>query len=107
MAYIGAVELLVTPEQLNQKAVEVERNVANMRKRFENMRTLVEKSMGYWVGEAGDLHRKNYGDQKDNIDQILRRLSEHPADLREIAQTYTSVELKVQEIAVDLPGDVL
>ena len=39
--------------------------------------------------------------------QILRRLSEHPADLREIAQTYTSVELKVQEIAVDLPGDVL
>lgn len=50
MAYIGAVELLVTPEQLNQKAVEVERNVANMRNRFENMRTLVEKSMGYWVG---------------------------------------------------------
>ncbi len=107
MPVIGSVELLVTPEQLNQKAAEVEKYVANMRNRFENMKTLVEKSNGYWVGEAGDLHRQNYMSQKDNIDTILRRLAEHPVDLRAIAQTYTTTELKAQEIALDLPGDVL
>lgn len=107
MAITGSVELLVTPEQLNIKAGEVEKYVANMRTRFENMKTLVEKSSGYWVGEAGDRHRKNYDEQKEPIDTILRRLSEHPRDLRAIAQTYTAVELKAQEIAVDLPGNVL
>ena len=107
MAIIGQVELLVTPEVLNQKAGEVEKLVANMRTRFENMKTLVDKSSGYWIGEAGEMHRKNYADQKDNIDTILRRLSEHPGDLRAIAQTYTTVELKTQESAANLPGDVL
>ena len=107
MGCIGQVELLVKPEILNQKAVEVENSVANMRSRFETIRTLVSKSSGYWIGEAGNLHRQNYENQKDNIDTILRRLAEHPGDLRTIAQTYTSVELKAQEIASDLPGDVL
>lgn len=107
MAITGSVELLVTPEQLNVKAGEVEKYVANMRICFENMKTLVEKSSGYWVGEAGDRHRRNYDEQKDNIDIIVRRLSEHPKDLRAIAQRYTEVELKAQEIAVDLPGNVL
>ncbi|MCI9162212.1 MAG: WXG100 family type VII secretion target [Lachnospiraceae bacterium] len=107
MAIAGAVELLVTPEVLNQKAVEVEKNVANMRTHFENMRTLVEKSKGYWVGEAGDMHRQNYTEQQENIEQILKRLAEHPADLRVIAQTYSDTELKIEEVIQSLPGDVL
>ena len=60
MAIVGAVELLVTPDVLNQKAVEVEKNINNMRQRFDAMKTLVEKSKGYWLGEAGDMHRQNY-----------------------------------------------
>ena len=44
MAIVGAVELLVTPDVLNQKAVEVEKNINNMRQRFDAMKTLVEKS---------------------------------------------------------------
>ena len=107
MAIAGAVELLVTPEVLNQKAVEVEKNVANMRTHFENMRTLVEKSKGYWVGQAGDMHRQNYTEQQENIEQILKRLAEHPADLRVIAQTYSDTELKIEEVIQSLPGDVL
>lgn len=108
MAIMGSVELLVTPEILNQKAGEVEKHVANMRRRFENMKTLVEKSKGYWVGEAGDQHRQNYSDQAESIDTVLRRLGEHPGDLRAIAQTYTATELKIEDAIVqELPGDVL
>lgn len=107
MAIAGGVELLVTPEVLNQKAVEVEKNVAAMRTHFETMRTLVEKSKGYWVGEAGDMHRQNYTEQQENIEQILRRLAEHPADLRAIAQTYSETELRIEDVIESLPGDVL
>lgn len=108
MAIMGSVELLVTPEILNQKAGEVEKHVANMRRRFENMKTLVEKSKGYWVGEAGDQHRQNYSDQAESIDMVLRRLGEHPGDLRAIAQTYTATELKIEDAIVqELPGNVL
>ncbi len=107
MVIIGAVELLVTPDVLNQKAVEVEKNISNMRQRFDTMKTLVEKSKGYWIGEAGDMHRQNYSEQQDNIDQVLNRLSEHPIDLRSIAQTYSATELKVENIIQSLPGDVL
>lgn len=107
MAIAGAVEILVTPEVLNQKAVEVEKNVSNMRTRFETMKTLVEKSKGYWIGEAGDMHRQNYAEQQENIEQILKRLSEHPADLRSIAQTYSDTELRIEDVIQSLPGDVL
>ncbi len=105
---IGSVELRVTPEQLNIKAGEVEKHVAQMKAHFETMKSLVEKSSAYWVGEAGDLHRNNYEEQIENIEVMIRRLNEHPGDLRTIAQTYTDVELRVNEsIIQELPGNVL
>lgn len=108
MAITGSVELLVTPEVLHKKATEVENHVKAMKTRFDNMKMLVDKSNGYWIGEAGDMHRKNYTDQMENIDQILRRLGEHPGDLRTIAQTYSDTELKIEETIIqELPGDVL
>jgi WXG100 family type VII secretion target len=108
MAILGDVELLVTPEQLNNKAAEVEKNVANMRTRFDNMKRLIDKSQNYWIGDAGDMHRQNYADQVENIELVLKRLAEHPEDLRAIAQTYSETELKIADVIVpELPGDVL
>lgn len=107
MAIQGSVQLLVTPEVMNAKAGDVEKCVSNMRRRFDAMKTLVDKSKGYWVGEAGDMHRQNYEEQKENIETVLKRIAEHPVDLRNIAQTYTSTELKAESIIQELPGDVL
>lgn len=108
MAISGGVELLVTPEVLNKQAVEVEKRVKNMEKRFQNIKELSEKSKNYWLGEAGDMHRKNYANQEKYVEQVLNRLNEHPRDLRVIAQTYSSTELKIEEAIIqELPGDVL
>lgn len=108
MAISGSVELLVTPEELANQANEVEKRVGNMKQRFDNLKRLVEKSKGYWIGDAGDMHRQNYVNQEANIDQVLRRLGEHPKDLRAIAQTYTTAELIIEEAIIqELPGDVL
>ncbi len=107
MAIQGGVELLVTPEVLNSKASEVERDVKDMRQRFDAMDTLIKKSSSYWIGEAGDMYRQNYESQVPEIERMLGVLSQHPQDLRAIAQTYTDVELKNAGIAQELPGDLL
>lgn len=108
MAISGNVEILVTPEELSHQADEVEKRVENMKQRFDNLKRLVEKSKGYWIGDAGDMHRQNYVNQETNIDQVLRRLNEHPRDLRAIAQTYMTTERIVEEAIIqELPGDVL
>ncbi len=107
MAIQGGVELLVTPEVLNAKANEVERNIWNMKRRFDAMDTLIKKSNSYWIGEAGDMHRQNHESQVPKIEEMLEVLSRHPQDLRAIAQTYTDVELKNASIAQELPGDLL
>ncbi|MCI8865553.1 MAG: hypothetical protein HFG60_09765, partial [Lachnospiraceae bacterium] len=67
MAIQGGIELLVTPERLNQKAGEVEKHVANMRQRFAAMNVLVQKSKGYWIGDAGNMHRQNYSEQHHRV----------------------------------------
>lgn len=104
---LGNVQLKVTPEQLNAKAGEVEKSVKRMKDEFENMKILVEKSGAYWVGEAGDFHRKKYMDQVETIDTILKLLGEHPGDLRTIAQTYAASELMIETRIETLPGDIL
>jgi hypothetical protein len=44
----------------------------------------------------------------ENIELVLKRLAEHPVDLRTIAQTYSETELKIADVIVpELPGDVL
>lgn len=103
----GAVTLRVKPEELQSKSVEVERLVKDVRGHFETLKMLVEKSSGYWKGEASDLYRKLYRDREEDLDRILNRLAEHPTDLRTIAATYLSAEAAVQQIIETLPGDVL
>ncbi|WP_432627720.1 WXG100 family type VII secretion target [Brotaphodocola sp.] len=108
MAIAGSVELLVMPELLVQKADEVQKKVIDMKNCFDRMKTLVDRSKSYWVGEAGDQHRKNYSEQQQNISDMLRRWDEHPRDLNAIAQTYLTTEKNIQQVIVqELPGDLL
>lgn len=104
---VGAVELKVTPEQLIEKSEVVKNQIRSVRNHFDQLQTLVNKSQGYWIGDAGDLYRKTYKDQEDNVERILNRLAEHPMDLIAIARNYTDMEAQVDQIIQSLPGDVL
>ena len=103
----GHVTLKVTPEVLTSKSTEVANRVNKMKTYFNDLKTLMEKTSAYWEGEAGDKHRQMYKDLLDEVDEILRRLGEHPVDLVTIAQKYSDVELKIQEEIQSLPGDIL
>lgn len=107
MAISGEVILKVTPEQLQTKAQVTTNHINQLKTAFENIGNIIARTQNYWIGEAGDLHRRLYTDEKDQILEMFARLSEHPADLGQIARTYLNVEDVIENIAMELPGDVI
>lgn len=107
MATIGEVELRVSPEVLQQKAEEVSGEIRKMADRFDEMEQIVNRTSYYWIGEAGDLHRKLYKEQKETVDEMIKRLREHPDDLLMIAQRYIGMEQAAAAVANQLSGDVI
>lgn len=103
----SGVQIKVSTDVLNNKATEVAKEIGEMKRDFDTLKQTVAASSSYWIGEAGDLHRKLFADQSDDIDEILRRLSEHPVDLQQIAGIYAATEAEVQAIPGELPGDVI
>ena len=107
MPITGSVHIKVNSAVLNTKAQSVSNSIKNMANCFEQLETIINRTSFYWIGEAGDMHRKIYRDQKSQIDEMMKRLKEHPVDLVMIAQTYESTESAVQSMAAELPGDII
>jgi len=104
---MGAGTINVKPEDLVVKASELQRKVSSIREKFATMTSLVEKTENYWIGEAGSFYREMYQDAIKEQETVLKRLEEHPKDLLEIAQRYSDKELQLEQLANELPGDVL
>lgn len=107
MAISGQVTLKVTPKNLLVKAQETRKNISRLRTKFSIFESIMDRTGSYWIGEAGELHRKRYQDEKEHIEQMFARLSEHPADLEQIAKTYMDVEDKAVRMASELPSNII
>ncbi len=107
MAGLSGITIKVTPEVLTAKSSDVAKKVSDMKQQFSDLKDLVDKTKGYWIGEAGDKHRNMYLEMVGDIDEILKRLGEHPVDLVAIAQQYSDVELKIEQDIAALPGDII
>lgn len=107
MSIIGDVHIKVNSAVLNAKAQSVSASIRNMADCFEQLETIINRTSYYWIGEAGDMHRNMYKEQKSQIDEMMKRLKEHPDDLVTIAQSYESAESAVQSMASELPGDII
>lgn len=103
----GPVSFNVEPDVLKSKSMDVSRSVSRMREHFEELKNLMDKTSGYWIGEAGDKHRQMYKDIEGNVEEMLKRLGEYPVDLLDIARNYTDVELSIEEDIETLPDDII
>lgn len=106
MAISGAV-LKVDPEKMHEQATVVRDLCREMETNFKTIEDVMSRTANYWIGEAGDKHRKIYDNQKEDISTMLKRLSEHPDDLDVMSENYRSAETKNVEVAVALPGDAI
>lgn len=99
--------LKVTPAVLIAKADVVKSKIQRLQESYEGMQSAVNRTDGYWVGEAGDLYRKRYKELGPLMEEIVKRLREHVKDLNQMAGVYTETEAEVKEMAESLPADVI
>jgi uncharacterized protein YukE len=107
MPIIGDARVKVDTQTLVDKALETSRSISRMEECFERLELIVNRTSYYWIGEAGEKHRKIYTDNKAEIDTILKRLKEHPRDLLEMEQVYSKAEKDVHQVSRGLPGNII
>ena len=101
------IQILVTPEMLEAKSGEVERKVQIVREKFAQMNDMMNRTTEYWIGEGGDKHRETYKKFESDIDEIIKRLAEHPRDLLTMAGIYRKAETTNVSTTSALASDVI
>lgn len=87
--------LRVTPEVLQQKSGEFTDIIKQIKAHLDRVESISAKTKSYWQGDAGNRDRESYASYKDDIQFIIRRLEEHPADLLKMAGIYRETEKAV------------
>jgi WXG100 family type VII secretion target len=101
------IKLKVDPATLKAKAQEVQGQINTFEKNWNQMAGIIQKTKGYWVGEASNLHQKHYEEYKEDVEKILKMLKEHPVDLMKMAGVYEEHEAKAVALTQSLSGDVI
>lgn len=101
------IRIKVSSQALLNGAEEVSDTVADLKAGFSEIESAVNRSTGYWQGDAAQAHRAAYQDMKEHVENIFLRLSEHAEDLKKMAGGYTEAEGEAASYVEDLPPDVL
>lgn len=102
----GAV-LRVDPQVMYAKSREAALMLEKMRRCYEKMDETVRRSEGYWLGEAGELHRTTYRRYQEESENVFRRLQEHVAELNQMGQVYEEAERAAEKAVEDLSSNVI
>lgn len=105
--FFGGGELKVTPQQLLEHAEKVSSDVTSINNSFDRLERIVSATGTYWNGDAAEAFRQAYVSFKDEIEEIILRITEHVADLKTMAGVYTQTEQAVQTVATSLPDEVI
>lgn len=103
----GMTILRVTPAQLNALSETQLQKIATAENIHTRMRSAVDGTTGYWLGEAGEACRLCFIKKEAEVEAMFSRFREHATDLQRIAQNYLRVEQDVATITADLPSDVI
>ena len=104
---MSAITIKVTTEGLLSKADIVKTKVAQMQRDIDEAERLLNNTASYWLGDAGDKKRRDFQKRKQQADQVVRRLSEYPRDLLEMAGIYVAAERENASKPASLPTDFI
>ena len=103
----GSGEFKVTTQVLKSKMDEVIKKISDAQHKLEGMDNLVDSTASYWVGDAGEYHRKAYRELRPEADRILQLWNGHAVHLGQIAGVYEQSEAQAQSTAAALPTDII
>ncbi len=99
--------ILVDTGRMIAKAETVSSAISDVESTFDELQHIMDRTSAYWVGEAGDYHRKMFQNEKDNIIFILTRLKEHPEDLKLMANNFEVAEHGLRDVNRQLRTDYI
>lgn len=102
-----SITLKVTPETLKTKASEVESEIRTLQKHFDSIQDIMARTSGYWVGNGGEKARKEFDNQKEDTNLVIKRFQEHPTDLLTMAGIYEQTEQELEAENQALATDVI
>ena len=97
----------VSTEELTHQANEIKSSVDALRQQFGVIEECVRRAPGYWEGEASKLHTTRFTKLKEDCDNVMRLLGEHPNELLRMAGIYTETEKKSTQEAASLQSNIL
>ena len=100
-------EFKVTTQVLKAKMDETLSKIAAVQQKVAQYENQVQRSSSCWVGEAGDLYRKNFAQFKPELDEIIEVWKKHTVDLGTIAGLYEEAERQNVAQPGGLPSDVI
>lgn len=92
------IKMNVLPNELDMKAQEAATAIFEMEQLLANVQDTINRTEYYWNGEAAELNRKVFLEQKEDMEEILTRLKEYPATLRKVANIYRETEEKPKAV---------
>ena len=88
------IKMNVLPNELDIKAQDAATAIFEMEQLLANVQDTVNRTEYYWNGEAAEINRKVFLEQKEDMEAILSRLKEYPETLRKVANIYRETEEK-------------
>lgn len=104
---MAQIQLKVSLEELRQKAAQIEGQIANAERNWQNLCEVVNASRHYWEGEAADSRRRLFEEAKQDVDTVIARLKKHPSNLLEMAGVYQDAEAKAADLVQSLPDNAI
>ncbi len=101
-------QLKVTPAELQFKSNSVSKISNSMKNEYATLKSIIDRTSGYWIGDGGNAHRSKFGEQNSDVDEMFRRIQEHITDLQVMAGVYIDTEQNItSQIQESLPADVI
>ena len=97
----------ISTEKLADASQSIEKKVNSLKAAFESMTEAIDRTRGYWLGEAGEAHRRAYRQMQPHQEEVLKRLQEQAGDLAQIAGIWETAERETEELDLTLPDDVI
>ena len=89
-------------------ASELEKRISTLVRTFDEMFTRVQNTQHYWLGDASEEYRKQFKNDRPEVDTAFRRMQEHVTDLRSMAGVYIGAESANVEVSQNtLESDVI
>jgi len=100
--------LKVEPSRLKSTAANFQSTGQHIQRMTQSMTSVVNQLSGsIWSGEAADAYKRKFGQLQDDINRMVKMISEHVTDLNAMATEYERVENTNKNLVNSLKGDVI